>query len=273
MAVHAYSRMDFYRLGIATMTVAVTAGASAAISFTATTTYRLFHGDATHNTDDGTTPANEGTDCLGVVLAALLNAAGLGGTWTVTWDAANGYYTIARDSGTFTLTFSGTAGTLMRRVLGHSGNRSAAGSIQSNQAVWYWFPFPGAESDDEARQPRDEVPRAYVQVTGGKAYGLRPYTMAYGRARKQEYVTAARATNKVGGAEAWTLERLFEHHADCERILWFDSTVTTFSYANREAVYQLSQEGVNGWRRLPVQPNWHAYFAVPLDLIEHTAAA
>lgn len=270
MSTYAGHRMDFAVLGIATMTVAVTAGASAAISFTATTTYRLFHGDSTHNTDDGTSPTNEGTDCLGVVLAALLNAAGLGGTWTVTFAPTTGLYTIARDSGTFTLTFSGDAGTNMRRVLGHSGNRTAAASIASNQPAWYWFIFPGAESNDGARQPNEN--RGFAQTTGGRVYAVRPYTLGYGRRRRQQFVPKALANNVDGGAEAWTLERFFEH-AIVNRAVWFGSTVTTFSYANREAVYHLSPAGIADWNRQPVDPNWPDYFAVDLDLSEWQAAA
>lgn len=271
MSVYAGSRMDFAVLGIATMTVAVTAGGSAAISFTATTTYRLYHGDATDDTDDGVAPANEGTDCLGVVLAALLNAAGLGGTWTVTFAPTTGLYTIARDSGTFTLTFSGDAGTNMRRVLGHDGNRTAAASQVSNQPVWYWYIFPGAESDDSARQPNEN--RGFIQVTGGRAYGVGPYTLGYGRSRRQAFVTPALSSNAVGGAEAWTLERWFEHHRTGERFAWWGPSVTTFSYANREAIYQLSGNGLANWLRQPQMPNWHGYFSVPLDLVEYQAAA
>lgn len=268
---HLYSRIDHYVIGAAAMTVAVTAGGSALISFPATTSYRLYHGDATHNTADGVAPVNEGTDCVGVVLAALLNAAGLGGVWTVTWDRLVGAYAIARDSGTFTLSFdTDDVGVRMRRMLGHSGNRSAAASIVSNQPCWYWFPFPRGWSDDSGRQALED--RGYSAVTGGRAYGVRAATLGYGRRLSMRHVEPERAINAEGGAEAWTLERLGEHHFACERAVLFAQDAANHAYASRFGTFQLSPAGLAEWAINPIDPNWHGTFSVPLDLVEWPGA-
>lgn len=275
MTVHLYARIDCYRLGAHSMTVTESSGGSALIALTATTGSRFYHGDSTHNTGDGKLPTDGGTVALCPKLTSLLNSAGLANTYAVSWAPTTGKITIARSTGTatFSLTFStlSDAGERMRLLLGFDGDQSSATTHTSDQSCRFWYAFDGAETDDSGRQPRSEVPRGFVALAGAQqVYGVSPYSRAYGRRWVQQFASHAQAHNSqdATGGDIWTLERLFEHLVSGERFLWFPYGTTTFKFANRTAVYALSQEGIDGWEIRRMVPNSDLYWAAPFDCIE-----
>lgn len=274
MTVWLYARFDCYRLGAHSMTVTESSGGTALIALPAAATARFYHGDSTDNTGDGRLPSDGGTINLGAYLQSLLNSAGLANTYTVTWAPTTGLYTIARATGTatFSLTFStlSAAGERMRRVIGFSADQSTATTHTSTQSCWYWYAFDGAASADTGRQCRRETKRANVAVSGGRqVFKVKPYTRAYGRKWTQQFQSHADAfdSDDTTGGDVWTLERLFEHLID-ERFLWFPSTTTVFAYRNRQGVYELSDEGIEGWEIRRVIPNSDLFWDVTFDVIE-----
>lgn len=267
------SRIDLNALGSAAMTVTCGSGA-AVLTLSAATTSRYYHGDATNNSDDGTVPQQNGTDCLGVILKAALDALALTETFTVTFAPATGYYTITPDSGTIALSFSGAAGARMRRILGFSGNYGAAASAVSNQQPWYWLILPGKTRPT----PRRVLPQAFrgssVIGANGRSVGTGPLTIPYGRSWSCHRIAKAVALNQYATlSEGWTVERFFDYHRTGRRWLHFAEGTTVTSYANREAVYTLTEDGVNGFEPSFHVPHWDALIDIDFDVVEFTAGA
>jgi hypothetical protein len=75
-------------------------------------------------------------------------------SYTVTWNGTTGY-TIAADTVNFTLSFSGDAGLNMRRILGFTGNMSAASEQESNCRPYYLIipAMPGRSQVSDEYQP------------------------------------------------------------------------------------------------------------------------
>lgn len=275
MTVHLYARIDCYRLGAHSVLVTESSGATALIALPQATSARFFHGDVTHNTGDGRLPTDGGTVALCPYVKSLLNSAGLANTYGVTWNPTTGKITIARTSGsaTFSLTFStlGEAGERARLLYGFDGDQTTATTHTSTQACYFWFAFNGAETEDSGRQPRSEMQRAYVSVSGARqVYAVAPKSIAYGRRWVQRFLSNAEAhdSEDATGSDAWTLERLFESLRAGVRFLWFGYGTTTFAYRNRKGVYALSQDGVDGWEIRRVIPNSDLYWEVSFDVVE-----
>lgn len=272
MSEYLASRIDLYHLGAATVSCTCASG-SADITLSQSTASRYYHGDATDDTDDGTAPAQGGTDCLGPAFKVAFDASALTETITVTFDPATGFYTFTPSSGTLAMSFSGTAGTLMRHLLGMTGNRGAAASLTSQICPWYWLILP----DKTKPSPRNVISGAYLGSetigSSGLVYGVGPATLPRGRSWIEQRVPKATALNQYGGADAWTLERFYDYHRTHRRWLHFPPGTTTFSYANREAVYQLTGAGRDDFKMAFDVPHWVDYLNVPFDVVEHTAGA
>jgi hypothetical protein len=88
-------------------------------------------------------------------LAAALNAGTTGaGEYEVIWNGPTGYE-INYDSGNFSLTFSGTAGTNMRSLLGMTGNRSGDDQYLSQCRPYYLIipAMPGRSMMSDEYEP------------------------------------------------------------------------------------------------------------------------
>lgn len=277
MTTYYLSRWDCYRLGAMSVTVTESVAGAVLIAFTATTENRFYHGDATDNTEDGTLPADGGTRCFGVALQTALNTTGvLANTYTVTFAATTGLYTIARATGsaTFALTFSSlsAAGRRMRQALGFSGDKSAGTTFTSDRAPYFFLAPAGGRTDDSGRQRVAAFPAGVVTIaSGGRVYGAAPYSTAYGRSWDQSYQSDAACHNALdttADGDVWTWERFFEHHRSGERFLFFPFGTTVLSYANRERAYHLSQAGLDDWSIERVVPHSDMYWLVRLAVIE-----
>lgn len=116
-----------------------------------------------------------GYNTFGTSLQSAMQAvAGGGRTITVTFAA--GKYTVAIDSGTFSLNFSGSgaAGTLMRKLLGFSGDKTGATSYTSDFYPWFVIKPTVAGLTNYIQPTRQEGVIKGTVTASGQPYRLAP---------------------------------------------------------------------------------------------------
>lgn len=116
-----------------------------------------------------------GYTAFGPALQTAMQAvAGGGRTITVTYSF--GKYTIAIDSGTFSLNFSGsgTPGTLMRRLLGFTGDKSGSTSYTSDAYPWFVIKPSIAGLTNYIPPSRAEGSTKEAVTASGQVYRLAP---------------------------------------------------------------------------------------------------
>lgn len=271
-----YSRFDTLQIGTLKVYVTESSGGSATITLSEATSRRYYHGDSTHLTEDGQLPANGGTATFGPALATALNAAGLANTYSVTWNASTGRYTVARATGTatFNLYFSvpGDAGTRMRRILGYSADKTGGTSYAGDFSPWYWQRFNARTSVDEGGIRRRPVALVdQVVAYDGTIYTARPAAFVKRRRWTSNFHTAAFVFDEEDATgDVWTVERWFDHHAHGERFLLFEDGVSTYTHANRLITGVLSREGIESFLVFLEDNRLDRHYHVPFDILEVT---
>lgn len=171
---------------------------------------------------------------LGAYMALTLNDAVPGAvpTHSVTWDGAAQQYTWSVTSGTVAVTFPATdAGALMRRILGFSGNLSAAASHVSDVTPYYVI--------NSARGGRSKASgpyRAPGRVEGSESLGGRHYaTKVLGSLNYDDFTAmletkAATFIDAATAAVPWTWEHFFDHCSAIEPFAVIDDVASTVHF-------------------------------------------
>jgi hypothetical protein len=176
---------------------------------------------------------------FGTALASALNTASTGaGTYSVSWSATTGKFTITYSGGAFTLTFStvttAAEGTRMRQLLGFSGDTGGNPSAVSDVIPYYYLALTKA---GPARYglPFEVAGQTRRQVSvDGNAFSVRPRTRE--KRVKFDLMFQSFATvfeDEASASVPWTYEALLGHVGAWEPIL--------LSYASpeRTAVYKM----------------------------------
>lgn len=203
--------------GVASGTATVATGTYCAISLSAITTH----------------PVSSGYTATAAAVQAALVAVNAG--FTCTWSAPTLAFTIANASN-FTLTWTGAAGTNLRRMLGFSSNVSSTMSAVSDVRPYYVI-----SSEVDARSDVTDVyePDGIVEeavADGGPAFAVSKETSEL----LSDWVQAmepleATFTRNATAAVPWTWQHFFEHLRGAHPFAVVDNGATT--------VHQLRAEG------------------------------
>lgn len=166
------------------------------------------------DTDAGGTTSLDVTT-LAVALQAAMDAQ-TAQTVTVTFDASTLRYTITVGGGTFsTLVWSGSAGTMMRRLLGISASAApSAGSLVSDitpRFIWQ-AAINGRAAYQQPAMSEDQIKSR--RAGGGQVYGIGP-TRPIREARWEHRFEANDHLHRrfAASADDWTAESFLEHAA------------------------------------------------------------
>lgn len=137
-------------------------------------------------------------------------------TVTVAWAVATGY-TLTCTGGTFTITFSGDAGTRMRRILGFTGNRSGSTSYVSQARERFRINALIDARTNYAQPAATDGQVSTARIASGLRYHIGPTVFAkegsweHHFEPKRKLFRAFADADTVSAGENWTWEDLFEH--------------------------------------------------------------
>lgn len=209
-----YEGWSHRRLGTATIGWTDASGAHTASITSANNGGRMSHLDlsaVTLDTDDGGTVDLE-FHAFATELQAAMDAQ-TAQTVTVSFSTTTLAYTITVGGGTFsTLVWSGSAGTLMRRILGLSASAApSAGSLVSDQTprfIWSAAVNGRAAYQQPAAIEGQTVSR---RAGGGQLYSLGPSRPIREARWEHRFEANEDMHRRFGATDAWTAEQWIEH--------------------------------------------------------------
>jgi hypothetical protein len=162
---------------------------------------------------------NTGFSSFAAWLKTAMDGSASARTFTVTWDATDLTYTITPNSGTLALTFIGTAGARMRRILGFTANKTAAASQESDMRPWYVM---RAQVDGRSKYDFPTAREGQIKSSTGddaSMYTLAPTRLIHAAKWEHAYEPPeavhrrhAVSDTTVGGA-SWTWQDWMDHAA------------------------------------------------------------
>lgn len=211
---------NFSVLGTTSISVAESGGGTATASFSS--------GKYAHTDIKSLMGGTDYDDFAGALQSALNTSSSTPRTYTVTWNATTMAYSISTSTGTVALTFTGTPGTNMRRILGFSGNVAATALATSDVRPYYVISAAvGAASKTAGDYEADGFAEdAYTE--GGLHFGIAAGTFPVFNDFQIPLETKA-ATKSIAATAAvpWTYQHFFQHVRNVEPFLVADGTLNT----------------------------------------------
>jgi hypothetical protein len=192
------------------------AGGSSTITFS---TGRYAHSDLSSVMGTG-----EYTD-FATALAAALNAdTTLSGTFTVTWNAVTGAYTVARTAGTFSI--ANPSGTVAGQILGRTTAAVAVASFTSDVRAHYSIETEhGAKSQVSGDYEPDAIVEGGHTTSGGHfAISTLDDPITFHDFMLMLEPRARVFTQHADPGEPWTYEAFFKHARGTEPFSLYDGS-------------------------------------------------
>lgn len=204
---------------------------------------------------------------------------------TVTFSLSTLKYTLSA-AGTFSVTWTGTAGTTLRDILGFSANLSAASSYTSTVRPKYLIVsrLAGQSEVHETYEPGGRI--AYAESDNGQAYSTHPVELPTYRDWTQPFETLAgptdsewNASGSVGGAAVrtadvgsatkvtWTWEAMVKH---LRATLPFVLVDRATSVKGEGPLYKLRGEGAH-FDPTRITADYDGHWSIPLRTRQLTA--